>query len=79
MPRSIRGQGGHLVSQFGPKDTNLLEDVEILLNVLNIPLKIRIRKRFSKSEAKTVILFFFSIGSKNANLVEGRVFASISL
>ena len=36
MSQPIRGQGGHLVFPIGPKNTNLVEDVEILL-----PLKIR--------------------------------------
>ena len=29
----VRGQGGHLVFPIGPKNTNLVEDVEILLPV----------------------------------------------
>ena len=33
MSRPIRGQGGYLVFQIGPKNTNLVEDVEILLPV----------------------------------------------
>ena len=33
MSQPIRGQGGHLVSPIGPKNTNLVEDVEILLPV----------------------------------------------
>ena len=31
MSQPIRGQGGHLVFPIGPKNTNLVEDVEILL------------------------------------------------
>ena len=31
MSQPIRGQGGHLVFLIGPKNTNLVEDVEILL------------------------------------------------
>ena len=34
MSQSIRGQGGHLVFPIGPKNTNLVEDVEILLLVM---------------------------------------------
>ena len=30
MSRPIRGQGGHLLFLIGPKNTNLVEDVEIL-------------------------------------------------
>ena len=33
MSQQIRDQGGHLVFQVGPKNTNLVEDVEILLPV----------------------------------------------
>ena len=33
MPQLIRGQGSHLVFPIGPKNTNLVEDVEILLPV----------------------------------------------
>ena len=31
MSQLVRGQGGHLVFPIGPKTTNLVEDVEILL------------------------------------------------
>ena len=31
MSQPIRGQGGHLVFPIGSKNTNLVEDVEILL------------------------------------------------
>ena len=33
MSQPIRGQGGHLVFLIGPKITNFVEDVEILLPV----------------------------------------------
>ena len=33
MSQPIRGQGGHLVFPIGPKNTNLIEDVQILLPV----------------------------------------------
>ena len=33
MSQPIRGQGGHLVCLIGPKNSNLVEDVEILLPV----------------------------------------------
>ena len=40
MSQPIRGQGGHFVLPIGPKNTNFVEDVEILLPVkfLLIPL-----------------------------------------
>ena len=39
MSQPIRGQGGHFVLPIGPKNTNFVEDVEILLpvNFLSIP------------------------------------------
>ena len=33
MFQLIRGQGGHLVNSIGPKNTNLVEEVETLLPV----------------------------------------------
>ena len=33
MAQPIRGRGGHLVFPIGPKNTNVVEDVEILLSV----------------------------------------------
>ena len=33
MSQPIRGQGGHLVFTIGPKNTNLVEDIDILLPV----------------------------------------------
>ena len=33
MSQPIRGQDGHFVFPIGPKNTNLVEDVEILLPV----------------------------------------------
>ena len=33
MSQPIRGQGGYLVFQIGTKNTNWVEDVEILLTI----------------------------------------------
>ena len=33
MPQPIRGRVGYLVPPIGPKNTNVVEDVEILLHV----------------------------------------------
>ena len=33
MPQPIRGKGDHLVFLIGPKNTNMVQDVEILLPV----------------------------------------------
>ena len=65
MSQPIRGQGGHLVFPIGPINTNLVEDVEILLPVkvsLNSVQRFqrRSRKCLSQSEARVAILFFRS-------------------
>ena len=73
MSQKIRSQGGHLVFLIGPENTNLVEDVEILL-----PLKFRWIP-FSVSEEKSKMPqpirgqgghIVFLIGPKNTNLVE---------
>ena len=65
MSQPIRGQGGQLVFPVGPKNTNLVDGVEILLPVkipLNSvqPFQRRSRKCLSQSEARVAILFFRS-------------------
>ena len=65
MSQPIRGQGGHLVFRIGPKNKNLVEDIEILLPVkvsLNSYPRFhrRSRKCLSQSEARAAILFFRS-------------------
>ena len=57
MFQPIRGQGGHLVFPIGPKNTNLVEGVEILLPIkfsLNSVQRFqrRSRKCLSQSEAR---------------------------
>ena len=75
MSRPIRGQGGHPVFfSIGLKNTNLEEDVEILLPVKfhQIPFnsfREEVEKCLSQSEARAAILFF-PISPKNTNLVE---------
>ena len=73
MSQPIRGQGGHLVFPIGPKNTNLVEDVGILL-----PIKFR-RIPFSgfRGEVKNVSAnqrpgrpSCFPTDPKNTNLVE---------
>ena len=74
MSQPIRGQGGHLVFQIGPKNTNLIEDIEILL-----PVKFRwITCSGFRGEVEYVSAnqrpgrhLVFLIGSKNTNLFEG--------
>ena len=73
MSQPIRGQGGHLGFLIGPKNTNLVENIEILL-----PVKFR-RIPFSgfREEVKSVSAnqssgghLVFPIGPKNTNLVK---------
>ena len=68
------GQGGHFYSLFSPKNTNLVEDVKILLPVkfrwiLFSGFRGKVQICLSQSEARAAILFFF-ISPKNTNLVE---------
>ena len=73
MSQPIRGQGGHLVFPIGPKNTNLVEDVEILL-----PVKFRwIPFSCFRGEVENVSAnqrpgrpSCFPIGPRNTNLVE---------
>ena len=73
MSQPIRGQSGHLVFPIGPKNTNLVEDVEILL-----PVKFRgIPFSGFREEVENVSAnqrpgrpSFFWIGPKNTNMVE---------
>ena len=65
MSQPIRGHGGHLIFPISPKNTNLVEDVEILLPVkfsLNSLqwFQRRSRKCLNQSEAMAAILFFRS-------------------
>ena len=68
------GQGGNFYSLFGPKNTNLIEDVKILLPVRFrwIPFsgfREKVKICPSHSEARAAILFFF-ISPKNTNFEE---------
>ena len=49
MSQPIRGQGGHFVFLIGPKNTNLVEGIEILL-----PVKFSLNsvQRFSEEKSK---------------------------
>ena len=73
MSQQIRGQGGHLVFPIVPKNTNLVEELEILLPVKFLPIQ------FSgfRGEVKNVSAnqrpgghLGFPMGPKNTNLVE---------
>ena len=64
MSQPMSGQGGHLFFSTGPKNTNLVEDVEILLPVkFRWILFIGFRKEvenINQSEAGAAFLFFRS-------------------
>ena len=75
MSQSIRGQGGHLGFPMDPKNTDLVEDVEILL-----PVKFGWIPFSSFREVKSVSAtrgpggcLGFPIGPKNTNLIEDVV------
>ena len=48
MSQPIRGQGGHLVFPIDPKNTNLVEEVEILLPVKSIEFRSAVSEEKSK-------------------------------
>ena len=54
------GQGGHFCLLNGPKNTNLVEDVEILLPVKFCWIPFSGFRGLSQSEARAAILFFRS-------------------
>ena len=75
MPQPIRGQGGHLVFPIGPKNTNLVENVKILLLVKfhQFPFKGfkgKVENVSANQKPGRPSCFFFPIGPKNTNLVE---------
>ena len=73
MPQPIRGQGGHLVFPICPKNTNLVEDLEILLPVKFcwIPFGcFRGEVENVSANQRPGRPSVFPIGPKNTNLVE---------
>ena len=48
MSQPIRGQGGHLVFPIGPKNTKLVEDIEILLPVKFVEFRSAVSEEKSK-------------------------------
>ena len=75
MSQQIRGQVGHAVFPIGPKNTNLVEDVEILLPVKFRCVEFRTAVAEEKSKMSQPIRghsghIVFPIGPKNTNLVE---------
>ena len=73
MFQPIRGQGGHLVFQIGPKNTNLVQDVDILLPSSFVEFRSAVpedkSKMFQPIRGQGGHLVF-PIGLKNTNLVE---------
>ena len=65
MSQPIRGQGSRLFSDR-PKNTNLVEDIEILLPVMNSVQRFQRRSQIclSQSKARVAILFFQSARKK---------------
>ena len=73
MSQPIRGQGGHIVFPIGPKNTNLVEEVEILLPVklCEIPFSgFRGEVNNSQPIRGQGGHIVFPIGPKNTNLLE---------
>ena len=73
MSQPIRGQGGHLVFPIGPKNTNLVEDVETCF--LSSFVEFHSAVSDEKSKMSQQIrgqggYLVFPIGPKNTNLVE---------
>ena len=77
MSQPIRGQGGHLVFPISPKNTNLVEDVEILLLRLSSFVEFRSAVSEEKSKMSQPIRgqgghLVFPIGPKKHKLGRGR-------
>ena len=73
MSQPIRGKGGHLVFPIGPKNTNLVEDVEILLPVNFVEFRSTVSEEKSKMSQPIRGQgghLVFPIRPKNTNLVE---------
>ena len=73
MSRPIRGQGGHLVFLIGPKNTNLVEDIEILLLSSFVEFHLVVLEEKSKMSQPIRHQgghLVFPIGLKNTNFVE---------
>ena len=65
MPQPIRGQVGHLVFPISPKNTNSVEDVEILLCSV-----VSEKSKMSQPMRGQMGHLVFPISPKNTNLVE---------
>ena len=75
MSQPIRGHDGHLVFPIGPKNTNLVEDVKIMLPIISSFVEFLSAFSEEKSKMSKPIRgqgghLVFPIGPKNTNLVE---------
>ena len=73
MSNQIRGLGAYLVFPIGPKNTNLVEDIEILIPVKFCDLHSAVSEEKSKMSQPIKgqgCHLVFAIGPKNTNLVE---------
>ena len=73
MFQPIRGQGGHLVFPIGPKNTNFVKDVEILLPMSFVEFRSAVSEEKSKMSQPIRgqgCHLVFLIDPKNTNLVE---------
>ena len=74
MTQPIRGQSGILLFPIGPKNTNLVEGVEILLPVNFVEFRSAVSEKKPKMSQPIRGQgghLVFPIGPKNTNLVEG--------
>ena len=78
MSQPIRGQGSHLVFPIVPKNTNLVEDINLRFCYLSSVVEFRSAvsdeksKMLSKSEVRTVILFFRQARKTLRSCYEGQ-------
>ena len=72
MSQPIKGQGGHLVFPIDQKNTNLVEDIEILLPVKfrSFPSAFSEKSKMSQPIRGQGGHLVFPISPKNTNLVE---------
>ena len=72
MSRPIRGQGGNLVFPIGPKSTNLVEDVEILLPVKFVALVSEEKSKMSRPNRGQGGHLVYPIGPEKHTIGKGR-------
>ena len=72
MSQQIRNQGGHLIFPIGRKNTNFVEEVQILFPVKFIEFRSAVSEKSKMSQPirGQDSHLVFSIGPKNTNLVK---------